>query len=32
VYISGSARFVSKLREALLQSGVPAAQLASAVI
>ena len=32
VYISGPARFVSKAREALLQSGVPAAQVASAVI
>ena len=32
VYISGPARFVSKQRDALLKRGVPAAQLATAVI
>jgi CDP-4-dehydro-6-deoxyglucose reductase len=32
VYISGPARLVDKARELLLQSGVPAGQLASAVI
>ncbi|OFZ95376.1 MAG: hypothetical protein A2Z44_10615 [Betaproteobacteria bacterium RBG_19FT_COMBO_58_11] len=32
VYVSGPNRFVTKMRTALLQSGVPAAQLVSAVI